>query len=358
MGKIHLYSLSALLVLAAAFPTGCSNKGGDEEDASGDDGSGPEASLDSDVAQEDEEEPAEDMLVDPDLYEDDPPVIDIQPEDAFPENEDFNGDDMAAAAPDFRVSGPYEVDSVDSAHETADGCNMTYTYVTPRGVTPDVLLVFAHGMERRREQMLDWARHYASWGIPVAAVDLCHCTLLDTDHEQNGFDMVDLARFLTDGPVIYEGHSSGGTAAFVAAANDTGVLAMFGLDATEMYGIVAGVIDDVIVPAYGLAASPGVCNFNNNTIELYQAAARGRILRVTEADHCDFERPTGPLCTIPCGAGTNELFTDEEIQAAMLGMSTAFLVWQAGIDTSGELWWSPGFSWYDELLAWGIISEV
>ncbi|MFH1437118.1 MAG: hypothetical protein ABIJ56_15530 [Pseudomonadota bacterium] len=356
MGKIHLYSFSVLLVLQAA----CSTKGGDEQDAAGDDGGGPDMSPDSDVAQEDEdeEELAPDMGDDPDSSEDDPPAIDIIPEDALPEQEDFGGDDMAVAAPDFRVTGPHEVDSVDSAHETADGCTMTYTHVTPRGVSPDVLLVLAHGMERRREQMLEWARHYASWGIPVAAVDLCHCTLLDTDHEQNGFDMVDLARFLTDGPVIYEGHSSGGTAAFVAAANDTGVLAMFGLDATEMYGVVAGVIDELTVPAYGLAAEPGVCNFNNNTIELFQAAALGRVLRITEADHCDFERPTGPLCTVTCGAGANVLFTLGEIQAAMLGMSTAFLVWQAGIDPSGELWWSPGLRWYDELLAWGIIAEV
>lgn len=70
MRKIHLCSLSVLLVLQAA----CSGKGGDEQDAAGDDGNGSDPGVENDISELEEEEPARDMGNDPDLSEDDLPV--------------------------------------------------------------------------------------------------------------------------------------------------------------------------------------------------------------------------------------------------------------------------------------------
>jgi hypothetical protein len=37
---------------------------------------------------------------------------------------------------------------------------------------------------------------------------------------------------------------------------------------------------------------------------------------------------------------------------------TAFLLWQLGLDATGEQWWTPGQSWYEDLLASGALSEL
>ncbi len=242
---------------------------------------------------------------------------------------------------------------------TGSGCTLDYDRYTAVGPSPGGLVVLAHGLECGKEHMEDVGAHYASWGLDVVVPDLCHSVTLDLDQEQNGLDMTELAGDLAPGPVIYAGHSAGGLAAFVATAHDADAVALLGLDPTEWLGIGAGVAPSIAVPAYGMIGDPVVCNGWNNAVALFAAAPQGRVLRVTEADHCDFSSPNTCLaCLLACGGGSNNLFTDDQILATTLGLSTGFLRWQLGLGPSGEQWWAPGEPWYDELAATGAVTEL
>jgi pimeloyl-ACP methyl ester carboxylesterase len=271
------------------------------------------------------------------------------------------GDDdtTPAVGADLRSDGPLPVSTGSGSFTTSSGCTLDYDRYTPVGPAPGALVILAHGLECGREHLEDVGWHYASWGVDVAVPDLCHSTTLDLDQEQNGLDMTELADGLAPGPVIYAGHSAGGLAAFVATAHDPDAVALLGLDPTEWLGIGGGVAPSLAVPAFGMVGDPVVCNGFNNAVDLFGAAPQGRALRVTEADHCDFSSPNTCLaCLLVCGGGSNNLFSDDQILDTTLGLSTAFLLWQLGLDATGEQWWTPGQPWYDDLLAAGAVSEL
>lgn len=275
-------------------------------------------------------------------------------DDTTPPDDDTSGGDPP---PDFRSAGPHPVAASTGSHTTAAGCVLPYGRHAPADGGPGGLVVLAHGLEREGEQMDDWAAHLASWGLDVVTPTQCHIGVLDLDQEQNAFDLIELAAALGAGTVYYAGHSAGGLAAFVAAAHDPAAAAMLGLDPTEWLGIGEGVAGSVHVPAYGILGDPGACNLFNNFLALYASVPGARAVRLTEADHCDFERPTDWVCTVPCGTSPNDHFSDAEIQRTLMGLATSFLVWQTGLDPSGPEWWEPGGSYYDVLVATGAISE-
>ena len=80
------------------------------------------------------------------------------------------------------------------------------------------------------------------------------------------------------------------------------------------------------------------------------------MLRVTEADHCDFESDTDVLCTAFC-QGSNNQFDDDEIHSTILGLSTAALLDMSGQSQAGNAWWSAGGEYYAELNSRGIITN-
>jgi len=141
----------------------------------------------------------------------------------------------------------------------------------------------------------------------------------------------------------------------LAARDDPDAVAVLGLDLVDRDGQAQAAAASLSVPLYGLAGESGSCNDDANGLPSYAAAAQGRVVRVTEADHCDFESPTDILCTALC-TGTNNQFTDDEIQATILAMSTGYLLWQAGLDPAGQTYWTAGAAPYDDLLASGAIS--
>ncbi len=261
--------------------------------------------------------------------------------------------------PDFRLTGAFSTEVTSGSHQAASGCVLEYDLYTPAAAPTAPLVVLTHGLECGREHLADVAAHYASWGLTVVAADVCHSTVLDLDQEQNGLDVVDLAGTLAPGPVLYVGHSAGGLASFVATAADPNAVAMLGLDPAEWEGMGAAAAPGIAVPAYGLIADPNVCNGWNNALDLFDLAPQGRALRITEADHCDFSSPnTCFACLTGCGSGSNLVFSDEEISDTIVGLSTGFLQWQAGLDASGEQWWVPGEPRYEELSAAGALSEL
>jgi hypothetical protein len=50
-------------------------------------------------------------------------------------------------------------------------------------------------------------------------------------------------------------------------------------------------------------------------------------------------------------------FSREVIQQTIMGLTTAFLLWQTGIDTNGETWWSGSKQNYKTLTDAGYIKQ-
>lgn len=153
--------------------------------------------------------------------------------------------------------------------------------------------------------------------------------------------MVAVARKLNADRVIYAGFSAGGLSALAAAGLDKNTIALFGLDLVDNKGLGKKIAPELTIPLYGLIAAPSICNADNNGLESYKAASDSRVVEVEDATHCHFEFPFDGKCSIACGIGEKR-FKREVIQKTILGFTTAFMLWQTGIATNGETWWSDG----------------
>lgn len=265
------------------------------------------------------------------------------------------GTTTPSQGPDLRLRGSYPVTTVDGTLAVATGCDLAYTRYTAQG-GPDVpIVVLTHGLQRTKAQMATLADHLASWGLDVVTPTSCAKDLWNIDQERNGADMVELAQTLKPGPAIYAGHSAGGLAAFVAASSDPQAAALLGLDMVESGGIGAGAVATLTAPTAGLVGDPGICNLSNNANGLYDAIPGAWFVRVTDADHCDFEHPTDAICTVACGTSPNDTFSEGEIASTITGLSTGWLLLQTGVEPTGAAWWTPGGLPYDTLLAAGAV---
>jgi pimeloyl-ACP methyl ester carboxylesterase len=257
---------------------------------------------------------------------------------------------------DLREPGASPYVNSSATLTTTSGCDLGYDLAAP--ATWTTLVVLLHGLEREREQQRSAAEHLASWGLAVAVPTSCHASLTDLDQEANGLDAIELATALGAGPVIYAGHSAGGLAAFYAASQDPRAVAFLGLDPTEWQGIAAAAAPGVHMPAYAAIGEPGVCNLDNNFLAVFAGLPDAAALRVTDADHCDFEEPTDWVCTLPCGTESNARFSDEELHATVMALAAGFLRWQSGLDATGQGWWEAGGEGYELLLAAGAITDA
>ncbi len=257
--------------------------------------------------------------------------------------------------PDLRELGPHPTSTSDDSFD-ADGCAMGYTITSPTDAPRAPTVILAHGFQGNRASMADWAAHYASWGLVVVTPDLCHSTILDPDHAQNGVDLVALADHLGLASPIYAGYSAGGLAAVLAAAQDPEALALVGLDMVDSGGLGAGVAASIAVPAHDVTAEPAMCNSTANGVPVFAEIPDATTMRVVEADHCDFQSPPDAFCGL-CSA-PNPTFTDEDIAASIRGLTTAALLWRSGVDESGAQWWTPGSPWFDMLVASGAAIQL
>ena len=258
--------------------------------------------------------------------------------------------------PDLRELGSYAVSSESGTAALSTGCSMGYDRWIPAQAPDAPTVILAHGFQGNRSSMVGWAEHWASWGVEVVTPDLCHATIFDADHPQNGVDLRALVDELSLSSVIYAGYSAGGLAAVLAAADDPSAVAVLGLDMVDSDGLGASAAFGVTAPAFDIAGEPSMCNETSNGTAVFLATADGHALRVTEADHCDFQSPADFLCGLTC-SGSNGQFDDAAIQTAVRGLSTAVVTWQAGLEPTGAQWWTPGAPYYDELTAAGIVQQ-
>ncbi len=211
------------------------------------------------------------------------------------------------------ATGPW---TVSTTTLSVDGTDVT-VYVPNSPAESTSLAVVSHGFARGPSNHVGTATRLASWGFVVATPQLP--TL--SDHVQNGEyvanDLVPALRTAygaaTDGKLALMGHSAGGLASLIAAA-ETPADALIGLDAVDVSDTGASYAGSVSAPTLLLAGDPSACNSDGNgTAWAALLAGQSWLLSVTDATHCDFESDTDSLCTMVCGA--NDAARQDRIQA-------------------------------------------
>ena len=93
----------------------------------------------------------------------------------------------------------------------------------------------------------------------------------DGGHEQNGRDMVAVARHLEAQRVVYAGSFAGG---LVAARRDVRALGVVAMDLVDRDGIGVAAATGLKRPLVGLVGDPSRCNARNNGLEANSPGAR------------------------------------------------------------------------------------
>ena len=262
----------------------------------------------------------------------------------------------------FSDFGPYDVQVSFGDTSISENTSIQYTLFKPLNAPDAPHVLLAHGFLDNQNSMTGFANHYASWGIKVVTMDLLHSSLISNDPFQDAEDLIGLSNQIgAESAVIYVGYSAGGMRSIIAAAEDSSVLAVLGLDLVDAsYSddfLALENVSNISVPVWGLLGESSPCNSYGNGLDVYNNAENGNAVRITEADHCDFESPADVLCTILCG-GSNDYFSEDEINSVILNLSTSFLLWQAGLDSSGGSLWTPGNQYYDDLIYSGAINQA
>ena len=264
---------------------------------------------------------------------------------------------------DFSVTGPYSVSSLLRTTSVTNCSNISFLVYTPVTAVEPPLVVLGHGFARNVDVMTGWAEHFASWGVEVILPTLCHYNIWNgVDHPMNAKNMQELADHHGATEVVYAGHSAGGLAALIAASTDVNALGVLGLDTTDTENTF-GVADflgqtyaaNVTSTSFFIRGEPSNCNSNNNGLTLFRMTPVYRIVKVTDADHCDFENPTDFLCEVSC-ANNQPLFTDEDIKTTITALSTAAIMSLTGLSEDGaKTWTEEGMS---DWLQTGIVQDL
>ena len=265
-------------------------------------------------------------------------------------------DTYTIIGPDYRNQGKGRYESLEGKLKSSTGCEVTYTYYRPKHLASDVLVILGHGFMRNKRRMADLAQHLASWGLSVVNVEYCNSKLWVGNHDRNGADMAAVSRKLKAGKVIYVGFSAGGLAAMVAANLDNNTLAVLGLDMVDNQGLGKKIAPNLAVPFFGLIAAPSACNAKNNGLDSYALSPHSNVIKVEDTSHCHFEFPVDGKCFFVCGQGEKR-FSRAIIQQTIVGLTTAFLLWQTGLDTKGETWWSDSQLNYKTFRGLGYITQ-
>ncbi len=264
---------------------------------------------------------------------------------------------------DFFQTGPYEINFQARSASVTNCAAMNYSVYSPDGVDNPTTVVIGHGFARGSGVMTGWAEHLSSWGVEVLLPTLCHYNVFSgVDHEMNGQNMKELAYQHGASQVIYAGHSAGGLAAIIAASQDSSAIGLLGLDTTDTEdipgvpdGIGQGYVSDISCPSFSLAGEPSSCNADNNGVDLFKSMADYKILKVSSADHCDFENPTDSICELSCENST-AIFGDDEIRSVIITLGTAAVISLAEISEDGSyLWTDAGLQ---DWTSTGLIQEI
>ena len=323
-------------------------------------------SVDGDPTDEtpDEETPDEEVPDDetPDEETPDEEAPDEEtPDEEVPDEEtpDEEAPDEETPPPDLSLAGPSSVYATSGSLVVSDGCNVQYERYTPYEPTTAGEVFFLHGFMRSKDEFTGIAEHLSTWGIAATSVTMCHSSFIDVQPEQNAADVVELADALGAEDVVWVGHSNGGISALIAGniAPDL-TSAVLGLDPVESTaGGGEAWASTLSVPVASLFGESDSCNDSNSGLPIYEMTSAVDLLRVTEADHCSFEAPTGWLCTLTCGR-TKSIFTDSYIASTITELTTAWAKLHLEPSFDATPWWSETGSVRQELEDVGAISSL
>lgn len=260
----------------------------------------------------------------------------------------------ALEVPDFAEPGPSTFTERDERWQPP-GCGreVARRFFVPDAPATAVTVIVAHGFARTQDEVVDLARHLASWGIPAATTTSCHAFPFDNSPTQDAVDLRLLADDAGAAERLFVGHSAGGLRAVLAGAAEPQVAGVLGLDLVDLGALAATAAPSVAAPLAGLAGEPSRCNALGEGAAVYAAVPGSPLLHVTDADHCDFEWPTDELCEVACNDPAD--LPEAQVQATVRGFATAWVVWRAGVDPLGEEYWVPGGAAYEAGLASGAI---
>jgi len=247
---------------------------------------------------------------------------------------------------DYLVRGSYDVNMESMSIGVTNCPNMSYDVYSPVNVSSPPVVVLGHGFARGPDTMTGWADHLASWGVEVLLPTLCHYNIIaGVDHEMNGQNMVELADYHGAAEVVYGGHSAGGLASIIAASQDPDALGVLGLDTTDTENVpnVPDFIgqqyaDSIKVPGFLVMGEPSSCNSNNNGLQLFEMMGESYILKVDDADHCDFESPTDFVCEMNCENNAAEV-SDEEVRSLIVTLGTSAILSLTDLSDDGWVIW-------------------
>ena len=255
-----------------------------------------------------------------------------------------DSDTAGDGAVDYAEPGRATV-STTRAELVLEDCTLGYDLYAPSDEGP--LVVLGHGFARSAAQMAGLGEHLASHGLRVAVPDYCFSSFGGADHPANARHAVALSAALAQGEdVLHIGYSAGGAAAMGAVADDPAAIGVLGLDAVDSDALAADGLARFDGSVAGLVGAPSACNDEGSGASLYGA---GEALVVVGASHCDFEDPSDALCTALCGA------VDEQRQAVVRELATAWALATSGLDPRGAELWSGGER-YDELVSSGLVA--
>ncbi len=256
----------------------------------------------------------------------------------------------------LNMSGSYTGTATSSSISVASCDNpVNFTQVSTSASNAPTVLI-AHGFFRSPDNMIEWGNHLATWGVNALVIEMC--TLFD--HQTNGMVLSEIPSALGISDYLYLGFSAGGLASLVAGANSS-PLGIVTLDPVEDMNGTGSTIGQINVPVVGVIGEPSDCNSQNNGITLLQSVGASTILRVTDADHCDFEGPTDETCEdglFGIGACANTLanISDDSIRGTIRTLGTAGILWLGGLDSSAEDYWTG--SAMQSLQSQGLISPL
>jgi hypothetical protein len=260
--------------------------------------------------------------------------------------------------PDYRQPGSMAYSITASELKSESGCKVSYTNFKPEQSTGEKVVVMGHGFFRNEKTQRELAQHLASWGVPVVTVGFCNSRPWNGHHDKNAADMILVANAINAEQVIYSGFSAGGLSAIIAASLDSRTLAYLGLDMVDNFDKGIKAAADVKAPVFALVAESSSCNAKNNGLDVFEKIEKPSLLKVNSASHCDFEYPYDKKCAWVCGKAKPP-YERVDIQETILGLTTALLRWQLGLDEQAVGWWQKGESSnYDILFSAERISSI
>ena len=148
---------------------------------------------------------------------------------------------LVATAPPARTSlHRRQSRSCSGEIESTSGCRNDYTLYRPSRPATALAVMVVPGFMRDRDRMRGWADAIAHRGMTVVTMDFCQPTAFDGRHAENARDMIAVREALGLHDIVYVGHSAGGLASLLAAADDGAARAMVLLDPVDFADLCRG----------------------------------------------------------------------------------------------------------------------